>query len=92
MIGWTLQQWQMAYRSGELTPVQAMKQLATTLQDSERALWIHLLDEASLTAQAQALTDPSLPLYGIPFAVKDNIDVVGMPTTSMLSFTAKGMP
>lgn len=82
MIGWTLQQWQMAYRSGELTPVQAMKQLATTLQDSERALWIHLLDEASLTAQAQALTDPSLPLYGIPFAVKDNIDVVGMPTTA----------
>ncbi len=82
MIGWTLQQWQAAYRSGDLSPVQAMKHLATALHDSERALWIHLLDESSLIAQAEALTDPSLPLYGIPFAVKDNIDVAGMPTTA----------
>ena len=50
MIGWTLKQWQAAYRSGDLTPVQAMKQLATLLHDSERALWIHLLDESSLVA------------------------------------------
>jgi len=82
MIGWTLEKWQAAYRSGELTPAQAMKQLATALHDSERALWIHLLDESSLVAQAEALTDPTLPLYGIPFAVKDNIDVAGMPTTA----------
>ena len=82
MIGWTLQQWQAAYRSGDLTPVQAMKKLATTLHDSERALWIHLLDESSLVNQAQSLSDTSLPLYGIPFAVKDNIDVAGIPTTA----------
>ncbi|MEP5232691.1 MAG: allophanate hydrolase [Alloalcanivorax sp.] len=82
MIGWTLQQWQAAYRNGDLTPVQAMKELAPRLHDSERALWIHLLDESSLIEQANALTDSSLPLYGIPFAVKDNIDVAGMPTTA----------
>tara|TARA_B100000676_G_scaffold312192_1_gene385219 strand:+ start:696 stop:2489 length:1794 start_codon:yes stop_codon:yes gene_type:complete len=82
MIGWTLQQWQAAYRSGDITPVQAMEQLATRLQDSERTLWIHLLDESSLIAQAEALTNPELPLYGIPFVVKDNIDVAGLPTTA----------
>ena len=82
MIGWTLQQWQAAYRSGDITPVQAMEQLATRLQDSERTLWIHLLDESSLIAQARALTDPALPLYGVPFVVKDNIDVAGLPTTA----------
>ena len=82
MIGWTLQQWQAAYRCGDLTPVQAMKELAPRLHDSERALWIHLQDESSLIEQANALTDSSLPLYGIPFAVKDNIDVAGLPTTA----------
>ena len=82
MIGWTLQQWQAAYRNGDLTPVQAMKELAPRLHDSERALWIHLLDESSLIEQANALTDSSLPLYGIPFAVKDNIDVAGIATTA----------
>jgi len=85
MIGWTLEKWQAAYRNGDLTPVQAMKQLATALHDSERALWIHLLDESSLVEQAEALNDPTLPLYGVPFAVKDNIDVAGMPTTAACS-------
>ncbi len=41
--------------------------------------WIALVD--SETAKARLRLAPRGPLYGIPFAVKDNIDVAGMPTT-----------
>ncbi|NUS18813.1 MAG: allophanate hydrolase [Mesorhizobium sp.] len=48
-------------------------------------IFIHLATRAELLAEAEALGsfDPvAKPLWGIPFAVKDNIDVVGMPTTA----------
>ena len=58
---------------------------------NDPALWITRVDNARIRERAHALaaavkTDPGmvarLPLYGIPFAVKDNIDVAGMPTTA----------
>ena len=47
-------------------------------------IFISLVAEADAVAAAEALGpyDPGQPLWGVPFAVKDNIDVVGMPTTA----------
>lgn len=76
-----------AYREGRATP----RQLITQLRDKAAALnpdyhlFIHLLTPAELEPYLAALDGRSpddLPLYGIPFAIKDNIDLAGIPTTA----------
>ena len=44
-------------------------------------IWISLADRAAAVMRASRV-DRSLPLAGVPFAVKDNIDVAGMATTA----------
>lgn len=72
---------------GELTPTQLAREVlsAAPLGDHHHA-WIYRLPDSAVMARAQRLeANPSarnLPLYGVPFAVKDNIDVVNLPTTA----------
>ena len=75
-----------AYRAGTLTVRQVidevLKRIAVAGDDK---VWISRVADQALRAQADALDahgDRSLPLFGIPFAVKDNIDVAGLPTTA----------
>ncbi len=77
------------YLSGALTPTQLVAELHAQIEAEEAALprhvWIHRLSLDALTRYASALEgrDPAtLPLYGIPFAIKDNIDLAGVPTTA----------
>lgn len=54
--------------------------------ESPTSIWIHRVPlEAMLAelvhAQERRVRGETLPLFGIPYAVKDNIDVAGLPTT-----------
>ena len=72
-----------AHRAGSATPEQTVaRSYARIRAHNDPAIFISLRPEAEALAEARALTDKTLPLYGVPFAVKDNIDVAGMPTTA----------
>ncbi|KIL97145.1 Allophanate hydrolase [Paramagnetospirillum magnetotacticum MS-1] len=77
------------YASGSFTPSQVVAQVLARIKAAgDDKVWIAKSDEASLLRRAVELEAvpearrAELPLYGIPFAVKDNIDVGGMPTTA----------
>ena len=79
---------QRAYASGEQTPADLVRLICERIAArGEDGVWIHLEPEDKLLALAIELETRSagageLPLYGVPFAVKDNIDVAGIPTTA----------
>jgi allophanate hydrolase len=75
-----------AHRAGTATPEQSVaRSYARIRAYADPAAFISLRDEAEALAEAHALVaagPAGRPLYGIPFAVKDNIDAAGLPTTA----------
>ncbi|SAI69255.1 allophanate hydrolase [Bordetella ansorpii] len=86
--GWTVARWQQAYAAGAAPGDLLAPYLDLDPQDNA---WIARLDDSRLAAQLRELDErleaaggdrARLPLYGVPFAIKDNIDAAGWPTTA----------
>jgi len=78
------------YADGAATPVSIAREVIARIERrGNDAVWIFCVPEEALLAEAASLERRAaaagvadLPLYGLPFAVKDNIDVAGLPTTA----------
>ncbi|AOU96998.1 allophanate hydrolase [Acidihalobacter yilgarnensis] len=77
------------YATGEATPERVLREVLARIADCPtRHIWIERLSDDDLLLRARALgaltaaERNALPLYGVPFAVKDNIDVASYPTTA----------
>ncbi len=86
----TLSEWVLNYRQQPQQLVAAWQQLSANLTRDDNA-WIYIANNDEIAAQLNPVLQAiesgekqarDFPLLGVPFAVKDNIDVAGMPTSA----------
>lgn len=66
-----------------MSPVERVKKAFSLVRERGKdGVWLSLVDERSALARAEEVAESGLPLAGWTFAVKDNIDVAGLPTTA----------
>ena len=74
------------YRNHDFTPFELIENLLAKANEfKDYNSWIYLMEINEIQPYIDALEGKSpddLPLFGIPFAIKDNMDLKGIPTTA----------
>ena len=78
------------YTKGIITPEDVINEVYKRLKlpTADSAVWLHIFPHAETVKRARdllkAYPDASTrhPLFGIPFSIKDSIDIKGIPTTA----------
>ena len=79
---------QEGYATGRYTPLDVIEEVDRRIETADDGnVWILRFSREEMEPRATELAKrkasaATLPLYGVPFAVKDNIDVEGLPTTA----------
>ena len=86
----TIQTLKSLYAKGVITPEDVVNDVYKRLElpTADRAVWLHIFPKTETIKRARDLlkaypdTATRHPLFGIPFSVKDSIDIKGVPTTA----------
>jgi len=74
------------YKNGRMRPRDLLSEISNRIRACDiNPVWIDVPPDEAIHAQIDRLPgeyDDSLPLFGIPFAIKDNMDLQGHPTTA----------
>lgn len=83
---WTLDWIKSAYSRGELTPEEVVQEIILRAEETkDKNIWIIPPSRESILPYLERLGEMDFsqkPLWGVPFAVKDCIDLAGMNTTA----------
>lgn len=73
------------YASGVVKPSDVVAEVYDRIAACDQPVWISTVPRDEALARARELEregSTNRPLYGVPFAIKDNIDLAGLPTTA----------
>ncbi len=77
----TITELRASYQSGDLSPSDAIRTLADTIESTDREIQAYISYDTDAALAEAAKADLSLPLGGVPVAIKDVINVKGQPCT-----------